>query len=395
MGVCCIKQQTQINELINSFNYSNEDVISNTNIDSISLSELRLETVKSVKTQEEKELQSIINNIQSLFEEKIQKISQIELYNLAIFYKDNYTQSNYLLYDTRKSAEQKEDYLKKMNHINYTFNQIKSIKGDKLNKFRNFLNNKKIIFIISEKYLKHENKRQRITPSDIINLLFDINSNLTIYILNNILDEKGTPKIFIKLISFLGNNTSLSLPYILFSYRHVTSFYIDGYIFINFSNNKIFSFESLINELKTNKGVLSFENNFLESMSINTIINIDNNSKSEYKIKEENYKNKNYKSINISKNSIFENRNEFAKLCEGIRKEINSKGYSIFIYIDNYDEIKNEWIYAVIAFMTYVIHVNYLEVSNYLKQKINFIKNISQIINDCLYDDYFEEIFNT
>ena len=151
MGVCCIKQQTQINELINSFNYSNEDVISNTNIDSISLSELRLETVKSVKTQEEKELQSIINNIQSLFEEKIQKISQIELYNLAIFYKDNYTQSNYLLYDTRKSAEQKEDYLKKMNHINYTFNQIKSIKGDKLNKFRNFLNNKKIIFIISEK----------------------------------------------------------------------------------------------------------------------------------------------------------------------------------------------------------------------------------------------------
>ena len=129
-------------------------------------------------------------------------------------------------------------------------------------------------------------------------------------------------------------------------------------------------------------------------MDINTIVNIDNNSKSEYKIKEENYKNKNYKSINISKNSIFENRNEFAKLCEGIRKEINSKGYSIFIYIDNYDEINNEWIYAVIAFMTYVIHVNYLEVSNYLKQKINFIKNISQIINNCLYDDYFDDIFN-
>jgi hypothetical protein len=282
-----------MNELINSFNYSNDEIISNSKIDSILVSELRLETVKTTKTQEEKELELIIYNIQSLFEEKTKKISQIELYNLAIYYKDNYTQSNYLLYDTRKTIEQKEDYLKKMNHINYTYNQMRYIKDDKLKKFRNFLNNKKIIFIISEKFLKSENKRGKVTPCDIINLLFDINSNLTIYILNNILDEKGTPKIFIKLISFLGNNTSLSLPYILFSYRHVTSFYIDGYIFINFSNNKIFSFESLINELKTNKGVLSFENNFLESMNINTIVNIDNNSKSEYKIKEENYKNKN------------------------------------------------------------------------------------------------------
>ena len=140
MGLCCTKEQTQINELINSFPNSNDDIIQETKLDSLSISELRLETVKSIKSSEEKELDLIIHNIQSIFEEKTKKISQIELYNLAIYYKDNYTQSNYLLYDTRKSAEQKEDYLKKMNHINYTFNQIKSINGDKLNKFRNFLN---------------------------------------------------------------------------------------------------------------------------------------------------------------------------------------------------------------------------------------------------------------
>ena len=176
MGVCCSKEQTQMNELINSFNNSNEEIINDTKLDSIIISQLRLETVKTSKTPEEKELDLIICNIQSLFEEKTKRISQIELYNLAIYYKDNYTQSNYLIYDTRKSSEQKEDYLKKMNHINYTYNQIKNIKKEKLEKFRNFLNNKNIIFIISEKYLKSENKKGRATPCDIINLLFDINS---------------------------------------------------------------------------------------------------------------------------------------------------------------------------------------------------------------------------
>ena len=62
-----------------------------------------------------------------------------------------------------------------MNHINYTYNQIKNLKNEKLEKFRNFLNNKKIVFIISEKYLKREGGFGRAIPCDIINLLFDIN----------------------------------------------------------------------------------------------------------------------------------------------------------------------------------------------------------------------------
>ena len=394
MGVCCSREQTQINELINSFNYSNEDIISNTKLNSIVVSELRLETVKSIKTQEEKELELIIFNIQSLFEEKTKKISQIELYNIAIFYQDNYTRSNYVIYDTRRSSEQKEDYLKKMKHVNYTYNQINSMKGEKLENFRKFLNNKKIIFIISERYLKKENRKRRPNPFDIISLLFDINSNLTIYLLRDTLIEEETPKIFIKLISFLGNKLSSNLPYILFSYRHSTSFYIDGYIFINFSNNIMFSFESLITELKSSKNSLSFENNFLRSMNIVLIININNNSDRKYEINEKKYQNKVYKNINISKISLYENKKEFYKLCELIREEIAYKGYSIYINIENYDEKINDWIYVILAFLTNILQVNYVEVANYLKQKINFIKDISKIINNCLYDDYFHDIFN-
>ena len=394
MGVCCTKEQTQINELINSFPNSNDDIIQDTKLDSLSINELRLETVKSIKTSEEKELDLIIHNIQSIFEEKTKKISQIELYNLAIYYKDNYTQSNYYIYDTRKSIEQKEDYLKKMNHINYTYNQIKNIKNEKLEKFKNFLNNKKIIFIISEKYLNKENRIGKATPFDIVNSLFNINSNLTIYLLNNILNENDTPKLFLNLISLLNDKSSLNLPYILFSYRHVTTFLKEGYIFINFSDDIIFSFELLIDELNSDKKILNFENNFLNKMNINYIINIDNDSKNKYKIKEYKNKNKIYKNINVSKLSLLENKNDFLKLCESIRNEIINKGYSIYINIENYDEENNEWVYVIIIFMTYIIQVNYLEIANYLRQKINFIKNISQIINNCLNNEDFDEIFN-
>ena len=281
-----------------------------------------------------------------------------------------------------------------MNHINYTYNQIKNLKNEKLEKFRNFLHNKKIIFIISEKYLKREGGFGRATPCDIINLLFDINNSLTIYLLDSILNEKLMSKLFIQLVTFLGDKSFINLPYILFNYRHVTSFCIDGYIFINFSNNLLFSFESLISELNSNKNILSFENNFLYSLNIYYIFTIDNNSEKKFKITENKCQNKTYKNITISKKSLYENIQEFIKLCDLIREEITNKGYSIFINIENYDNKKNEWIYVIIFFITNIIHVNYLEVANYFRQKINFIKNISQIINNCLYDDFFEEIFN-
>ena len=251
MGGCCTREQSQANEILNSVNYSNEEII-NSGIDSLSKPELKYEIIKLVKSEEEIQLDLIINTIQNSFEEKTKKISQIELYNLVIYFKDNYTESEYLLYDTRRSIEQKEDFLKKMNHINYTYTQIKEINGKKKQNFKAFLNNKIIIFIISEKILKKD-KKPKVTPFEIINLLFNINENLNIYLLDSPLNESEMPNIFVKLLSFLGDKSYENLPYILFCYRHVTTFYIDGYIFINFLNNTIFSFDSLINDLSLKK----------------------------------------------------------------------------------------------------------------------------------------------
>ena len=392
MGGCCTREQTQANEILNSVNYSNEEII-NKGIDSLSKPELKHEIIKLVKTSEEIQLDLMINTIQNSFEEKTKKISQIELYNLAIYFKDNYTESDYLLYDMRRSIEQKEDFIKKMKHINYTYNQIKEISGQKLENFRNFLDNKKIIFIISEKFLKKE-KQSKGSPFELINLLFNINKNLSIYLLDSPLIESEIPTIFIKILSFLRDKSHEVLPYILFCYRHVTTFYIEGYIFINFLTKELFSFETLINELRAEKGNFCFESSFLKELGIFCMINIDNSSKSDYKLNQSQYKSLIFKKINCTKFSLRKNKSDILEWCDWLRNEI-SKGHSIYINVENYEESRKDWIFVVIVILTYVVRVTYLEIANYLKEKINYINNISQDIDACLKSNEFEEIFNS
>ena len=391
MGGCCTREQSQANEILNSVNYSNEEIINN-GIDSLAKPELKYDIIKLVKTPEEVQLDLIINQIQNTFKEKAKKISQIELYNLTIYFKENYTESEYLLYDSRRSIEQKEDFIKKMKHINYTYNQIKEISGKKLENFKNFLDNKKIIFIISDKFLQKEKKKQG-TPFEIINLLFQINNNFTVYLLDTPLIELEMPNIFLKLVSLLGDKSYDDLPYILFCYRHVTTFYIDGYIFINFLNKKIFSFDSLIYELRLEKNEFSYENKFLKEMNISGMINIDNSSVSEFKINQSQYKKNIFKTINCTKFSLIKNKNDIKELCDWLRIEI-ANGHSIYINVENYNETRNDWIFVVIIFLTYIVRVNHIEIANYLKEKINFIENITQNIDDCIKSNEFEEILN-
>ena len=391
MGGCCTREQTQAFEILNSVNYSNEEIINN-GIDSLAKPELKYDIIKLVKTPEEVQLDLIINQIQNTFKEKAKKISQIELYNLTIYFKENYTESEYLLYDSRRSIEQKEDFIKKMKHINYTYNQIKEISGKKLENFKNFLDNKKIIFIIYDKFLQKEKKKQG-TPFEIINLLFQINKNFTVYLLDTPLIELEMPNIFLKLVSLLGDKSYDDLPYILFCYRHVTTFYIDGYIFINFLNKKIFSFDSLIYELRLEKNEFSYENKFLKEMNISGMINIDNSSVSEFKINQSQYKKNIFKTINCTKFSLIKNKNDIKELCDWLRIEI-ANGHSIYINVENYNETRNDWIFVVIIFLTYIVRVNHIEIANYLKEKINFIENITQNIDDCIKSNEFEEILN-
>ena len=57
-----------MNELVNSVNYSTDEIINDSKIDPLMTSELRLETVNNMKSNEEKELDLIIKNIQSIYD---------------------------------------------------------------------------------------------------------------------------------------------------------------------------------------------------------------------------------------------------------------------------------------------------------------------------------------
>ena len=128
MGGCCTRNEDINFDQKTSFKYP---VIEEGNNSIMYLSkkpELKFEQHKLQINEEDVELLKIINRLKNQYKGKVKIITEIELFNLAIYYKDNYINSDYLIFDMRVSGEQKEYYLKKIKHINYTFDQIKNIK---------------------------------------------------------------------------------------------------------------------------------------------------------------------------------------------------------------------------------------------------------------------------
>ena len=141
MGGCCARQQDMNFDKINSFQYSVDDII---RVNPDSKPELTYEGNTVSNREEDIQLSKIIINMKNIFREKVGTISLIELFNLAIYNKESFRNNEYIIYDMRRSSEQKEDFLKRIKHINYTYEQIKNIKNtSKYNKLKSFINNKK------------------------------------------------------------------------------------------------------------------------------------------------------------------------------------------------------------------------------------------------------------
>ena len=247
MGGCCARQQDMNFDKINSFQYSVDDII---RVNPDSKPELTYEGNTVSNREEDIQLSKIIINMKNIFREKVGTISLIELFNLAIYNKESFRNNEYIIYDMRRSSEQKEDFLKRIKHINYTYEQIKNIKNtSKYNKLKSFINNKKIIIIISEYYLNPKNNEENYRKVDeypliLCQFLYDINNSISFKILNCCLSQ--TEKIsytnkFEEYLSVFHSNEII--PYILFSFQHVTNLIKEGFFFINFSSKKIFSFD--------------------------------------------------------------------------------------------------------------------------------------------------------
>ena len=226
MGSCCTTNYEKNLEVKNNFEHIETET--NNIIANLTKSELKFEQINYEISDEDIELGKIINKLKYLYKEKIKVFTEIELINLAIYSKEN-SDNDYLIFDMRLSLEQKENYLKKIKHINYTFDQIRNIK--KINKYellQNFIDNKDIIIITAKKYLSPQYKKDKNENEDytieICNLLYIINNNIQFKLLNSCLDKPEEKKD--KFVNYLSLYYSYDfLPYILFTYKHVTTFY--------------------------------------------------------------------------------------------------------------------------------------------------------------------------
>ena len=412
MGSCCTTNYERNYEVKN--NFENNETETNNLIANLTKSELKLEQTFSEISEEDLELTKIINKLKYLYKDKIKVFTEIELINLAIYSKDNNNNDNYLIFDMRVSSEQKENYLKKIKHINYTFDQIRNIK--KINKYeilQNFIDNKDIIIISAKKYLSPSYKKDKNENEDytieICNLLYIINNNINFKLLNSCLDKQEEKKD--KFVDYLSLYYSYEfIPYILFTYKHVTTFYKEGYFFLNFTNEQLFSTEKYVQVLSSvNESIqkdkyidrLNEENvkyKFLNDMNVTTIINIDNELKTSFDIKDHQYQKLSFTEICLNKNDLYIEMNKINDLIIWMKKEIN-KGHSCYINVVNYemnflenDNQDNNWIFIIVFILLIVTEVDYFDIIHYLKEKMIYFDNVEQILNDRINKDEIIEL---
>ena len=364
MGGCCARQQDMNFDKLNSFQYSVDDIA---RVNQDSKPELTLEGNSISNREEDIQLTKIIINLKNVFKERVNTISLIELFNLAIYNKESFRNNEYIIFDMRRSSEQKEEFLKRIKHINYTYEQIKNIKNtNKYSKLKSFINNKKIIIIISEYYLNPKNNEENYRKVDeypliLCQFLYDINNSINFKILNCCLSQTEKISYTIKFEDYLSVfHSDEIIPYILFSYHHVTNLIKEGFFFISFSSTKIFSFEKKNVKNKNNENSNEngeIKNKLLYDMNISCIFIIEEKSEMNLNVKEINDNNKGniYKEINIKKKDFILYKEKIIEIKNWLRQEV-IQGHSCFFNIINfeYDEINNnkinniDWIYIII-----------------------------------------------
>lgn len=296
-------------------------------------------TLKNVQDKIEKEnletriLTENIEKIIHLFPEfDIKPIFLDEIWNISKFYLNDFTLSEYILYDLRDKSLKIENFLKKYKCINYTVDNIKNFSIDKTFVFKRFVSNKTVIIIISE---------------DKMNLLFQLFQNLNeqqinqfkVCILAQILKEDMVSlNMLSNLYKKFDHIDFAYYPHILIPLRKI--FYIknDSYIFIDTLKNSKFTKEKIIegNVIENSQFLLDFKIKIILSIaSSNNTFQIENINNSVY-----------YISINIK---VIDDHNSSSKLINLIKSYILNQSGLLILF--NNQELPYNFLYKIISFI--------------------------------------------
>ena len=381
MGICCTRNETTNEEILNSFNRNESDFSDSTRGPELSFESKRFDNNK-LNTQ----LKILISNMSQVLLSNVKKITFIELWNIALLYKDNHTSSVYLLYDMRDYHSRKQNFLKKMRHINYSYDELRMMPNDKLSNFKRFINGKKVIFIFPDEKIDQS--------SEIINFISELKSDILNLFLNSTLEQKVLSPYTNKLLFFIEEKDYEYLSYILFAYSHLSNLKKEGFSFIYFIPSAYNN--DLLTSIKERKEIYQ---NFIESFNISSIVYIS--KKRDNEIREFNDMEENAKSISKiayiceDLNSIIQHREVIEEICAMIRSEME-RGHSFEFVINESDvEIEDSWLCIVILILWKIMNgISPQIIMNYLEYKCMFIPNLkNRIINNmqmmnCIFKEF-------
>ena len=197
---------------------------------------------------------------------KIDTINIESLWNISKYYKQDFTNCPYILYDLRKKEFKVENFLKKYKCINYNISEIKTFNGNRLKLFKNFIRNKNIIIIPQNQSINELKKISNFIDS----LNGEIINNQKFFILTDILNikDEDIPDFFYtyKLYKKFDDKDFEFYPNIFFPLSNIKYLNNFNYIYIQ---QKEFESHFYI----TNKEFL----NFCKNMGIKIILDLDEN----------------------------------------------------------------------------------------------------------------------
>ena len=304
---------------------------------------------------------------------KIDTINIESLWNISKYYKQDFTNCPYILYDLRKKENKVENFLKKYKCINYNINEIKTFNRNRIKLFKNFIRNKNIIIIPQNQSINELKKISNFIES----LNGEIVNNQKFYILTDILNinEGDIPDFFYgyKLYKKFDDKDFEYYPNIFFPLINIKYLNNLNYIYIQ---QKEFESKFYI----TNKDFLYF----CKSMGIKIILDLDEDFEMQEKPEtiKLNFENEDEEGIDNKENDI-------STLRPKNNKNNNKTNETILYFTINYKDYFNT---ESLKLFLYHLRYHFLSQGTLVilyPEKINDKKELSKWLSYILTNSFF------
>ena len=343
MGICCSAKQIVSDEIYSAID-KNENYEEGF-FDCSQGNEVLLESKIYDNTVLSKEINECVCDLNRISD--VKKISLVELWNISIMHKDNYANSMFFVYDLRETKDKNENFIKKMKQINYSYDELKIMSDDKINKFKKFIYNKCIKIYFPDDDFKEY--------TQLLNFIIELKTKSLLCLLNSTLEKNVLSPYSQLLLEFIEEKYYDCLLYVLLSYSHLTYLKKEGYVFISFPHEHLSEMQS---ELKSS---------FNQKFNVFSSIIISNKElRSTDKVQY----------ISDSIDTVIQSKSSIEEICLLMRSE-TEKGHSIEFSISQSSLLRDDWVIILILLLWKIMLViSPNAIINYLSYKCMFIPRI-------------------